>query len=430
MTLVRVISSLVVLLFISAAPLAARQGSPAPLDLAAMVLTPADLAGAGWDDLGLQAGQTLAVSDLAARAVWPTGSGPEQDAVRDDLLAAGWQQGYTATLATLWDPNRSNLGRQVEIELDAYTDAASATRGFAVVPDVFPTGPITPVTGERGIGDASRLVRVAARDAQAGTPSQELTLGFRHDDLTARILLRDWTGAQPDVATIGALADRLLARIEQVQREGGPGLSVYALTLVPRESAVQSAAYLRLDGEDVQSTYESPAEFAARGASYGAATDVFTSETEIMAADGGDPLAFSAELYRFPEGGLASTWLSEASARLGRGDDLIAVGVQDRIAGIGDEAVALTVSRDPGRDRIEIAHTSVVLVRVGAMVAQVRLSRTNDPPPLATTKELAMAQVACFSTADCLRPRPAPISLTGDLAGDATASVPEDESAG
>ena len=73
-----------------------------------------------------------------------------------------------------------------------------------MVPDVFPTGPITPVTGERGIGDASRLVRVNARDAQAGTPSQELALGFRHDDLTARILLRDWTGAQPDVATIEA----------------------------------------------------------------------------------------------------------------------------------------------------------------------------------------------------------------------------------
>src|SRR4051794_32054191 len=194
MALAHVISSLVVLLVISAAPVAARHGSTAPLDLAAMVLTPTDLAGVGWDNLGLQAGQTLAVTDITARAVSPTGAGPEQDAVRDDLLAAGWRQGYTVTLATLWDPNRSNLGLQVEIELDAYTDAASATWGFAVVPDVFPTGPITPVTRERGIGDVSRLVRVAARDAQAGTPTQELALGFRHVDLTARILLRDWTG--------------------------------------------------------------------------------------------------------------------------------------------------------------------------------------------------------------------------------------------
>jgi hypothetical protein len=413
-------------LLISADPAAARQESPAPLDLAAMVLTPADLATVGWDGLGLQSGQLLAVTDLAARAVWPSGAGAAQDAVRDDLRAAGWQQGYTVTLATLWDPSRSDLGRQVEIELDAYGDAAGAAQGLALVPDVFPTGPITPVTGEREIGEASRLVRVAARDPQAGTPNQELALGFRVDHLTAHILLRDWSDEPPAVATIEALAERLLGRIEQVLRDGEPGLSLHALPLEPREHAAQTAAYLRIDGADVRSSYESSAEFAARVLSYGTATDVFTSTTEIEATDGGDPLKVDEELLDFADATQAATWLRAAPERVGQDAEEIISAVEDDVAGIGDEAVVATVTRDPDQDGIGLVHTAAVLVRVGAQVAVIRLTRANDPPAPSATMDLARAQVACV-IAECLRPQPAPRSLIGDLPEDAHAATPNSE---
>jgi hypothetical protein len=163
----------------STAAATARSQSPAPVDLPAMTLTPADLAAAGLADLGLSSGQTLSVSDLADRAVWPAGAGEEQDAVREALDAAGWQQGYGVILASLWDPNRSDIGRQVEVEIAAYADAPGAAQGFALVPDEFATGPVTAVPGARDIGDDSRLTQVAARDPQAGTPSHELALGFR-----------------------------------------------------------------------------------------------------------------------------------------------------------------------------------------------------------------------------------------------------------
>src|SRR5215217_8138301 len=144
---------LLVWLFGSAAPTAAHT---APLDLAAMTLTPTDLVAAGWDGLGLASGQTLSATDLADRAVWPAGAGEEQDAVYDTLLKAGWQQAYGASFATLWDPNRVDPGRQVDVEVVAYTDAAGAAQGFALVPDVFATGSITAVTGARPIGDEAR----------------------------------------------------------------------------------------------------------------------------------------------------------------------------------------------------------------------------------------------------------------------------------
>ena len=378
-----------------------------------MTVTPADLAAVGWDDLGLTSGQTLAAADLADRTVWPTGAGPEQDAVHDALLAVGWQQGSAATFATVWDPDRTDLGRQVDIEIVAYAEAAGAAQGFALVPDVYPTGPTETVAGAHRLGADARLVRVDARDPQAGTPAQELALGFRHERLTARVLLRDWTGAEPAVATVEALAARLLARIEHVLEHGGPGLSLHALRVERSEIAPYFAHYLRLDGADIRQTYESPEAFSARVASYGAASGVFTSGTEIAADDDGYPLGFEADLYRFLDADRASALLRGAAARLGQGTDITAIGTEDEIVGIGDEAIAVAVASDSGGDGMEGTHTSAVLVRVGVVAAEIRLTRTYKLPPASAAKELAGAQAACLAAADCLRWQPLPASLAG-----------------
>jgi hypothetical protein len=367
-----------------------------------MTLTPADLAAVGWDDLGLTSGQTLSVTDLADRAVWPVGAGEEQDAVQDALLGAGWQQGYGAAFGSLWDPNRTDPGRQIELEVVAYADAPGAARGFALIPDVYTTGPVTAVPGTRPIGDDSRLTRVAARDPQAGTPSNELALGFRQSRLTARVLLRDWTGDEPTIVEIEALAARLSARVERVLHDGGPQLSLHVVSVDRRANAVHTETYVRLDGEDIRSKYETPEELAARVASYGEASDVFTSSTEIEASDSNYTLAFSADLYRFPEEDQAAAWLREAPARLGQETDVTAVAIEDGIAGFDDEAIAVTLARDFDQDGVEVYHTSGVLFRSGAVVADIRLTRVNDPPSMSAAKELAAAQAACLAATNCL----------------------------
>jgi hypothetical protein len=393
---------LFVWLFNSAATAAARAESPAPVDLAAMTLTPADLAAVGWTGLGLTSGQTLSVTDLADRAVWPAGAGEEQDAVQDALLSAGWQQGYGATLDSLWDPNRTDPGRQVDVEVVAYVDAPGAAQGFALVPDVYATGPVTAVSGTRSIGDDSRLTRVAARDPQAGTPSHELALGFLQGRFTARVLLRDWTGDEPTLTAVEALAARLSARIERVLHDGGPRLSTQVLTVERQANAVHTETYVRLDGEDIRSTYETPAELAARAASYVEATDVFTSSTEIAAPDSSYILGFSADLFRFPDEDQAAAWLREAPIRLGQETDVTSVAIKDGIAGFDDEAMAVTLARDYDHDGMEIYHTTAVLFRSGTVVADIRLTRVNDPPSMSATKELAAAQAACLATTNCL----------------------------
>jgi hypothetical protein len=218
MTSRRCLTTLFLLLLLplspSLAPAAAQTVSePDALELAAMCLTASDFAAAGWADLELVWDWNPTAADLADRAVWPAGAGDERDAVQTSLLAAGWQHAYTASFAVPSDAEVAIPGRQAEVELVAYADTAGATAGFALVPDAYPTGPIEPVTGARTIGDESRLVRVEARDPQAGTPNHELILGFRTGRFTARILLRDWGDEWPQVATIENLGSRLLARI-------------------------------------------------------------------------------------------------------------------------------------------------------------------------------------------------------------------------
>ncbi len=381
---------------------AAAGPDPAPLDLAAMALTPDDLAVAGWDGLGLQSGWMLSVEELAYRAVWPKGEGAEQDAMRDRLLNAGWQQGHASTFATFWDPNRAGAGREVTVEIVAYADPTGAAKGFASVPDVYATGPLEPVPGMYPIGDEARLMRVDARDPQAGEPAQELALGFRRGRLTASVLLRDWAGTEPAVTVAEALAAQLLTKMERIVQEGQPGLSLQSLSVEGVAYAVRSDYYARFAGEDVRSVYEPPEAFATRTAGYGEAIDVFTSGTEIAAIDSNSTLAFAEILYRFRDVGQASNWLRETPDRFGQDATITAFAMKSEAATVGEESLALSYSRDFGNDGLEVAHTSSLFVRIGAVVAEICLTRTNDPPPAAMLRDLAEAQAACLTANGCL----------------------------
>ena len=152
-------------------------------------------------------------------------------------------------------------------------------------------------------------------------------------------------------------------------------------------------------------------------ASYGEASDVFTSSTEIEDSDSDYTLGFSADLYRFPDEDQAAAWLREAPRRLSQETDVTAFTVEEGIAGFDDEAIAVTLDRDYGQDGIEVYHTSAVLFRSGAVVAQIGLTRVYDPPSMPATKELAAAQAACLAATNCLSTLPLPDSLKGADAG-------------
>src|SRR5829696_610435 len=311
---------------------------PVPLDLAAMILTPADLSQAGLEKFGGSSGRALTVDDLAARVVWPEGEGESLDAAREALLAARWSQAQAAVLTTVRDFVNPGTISDVEVEVVAYADAAGATAGFLLVPDAYPTGDIAEVAGSGVIGDQSRITRIDGHDPGAGTPSQELALGFRSGHLTARVLIRNLSNETPEVAEIEALAKTLEARIETVLRGGAPDLSLHAIRVTSKGAMTFAAdEYIRIGGEDVRSAFESPAEFATRTAAYGDAIDIFTSSTEILAQDSSYNLEFSVSLYRFTGETNAINWLQEMLNRLGHQQGLISFSVETGMASNADE---------------------------------------------------------------------------------------------
>jgi hypothetical protein len=390
-----------------------------PLDLAAMTLTPDDLADLGMDGFGFGDGRTLAADNLADRAVWPAGEGEELAEVRDDLVAAGWRQAYLAVLTTVRDYDNPGPSRDVEIEVVAYADAAGAAQGFSLVPDAYATGEMEEVAGGETIGDESRITRIDAHDAGAGTPYAELALGFRQGNLTARVLLRNPQEEPPQVDEIEALAEALLTRIERVLEDGGPRLSLRVLRVEPKEEFTPIAdAYLRLDGEDLRSAYETPDEFAARAASYADATDVFSISTEIPAHDSDYTLGFRTTLLRFAEDDLAAAWVGTAPDRLRPAPAMTEFAVTPEGEGLGDESVAVTMTSDRRGEGGDLIHSAIVVVRVGATVAEIRLDRSYDAPPLVLAKELAKEQASCMNADVCLDPRPVPVWPDAGLAGD------------
>lgn len=397
--------AIVALLALGQVPSAGAAESAAPLDLASVMLTPDEIASAGFAGLGFDDGRTLQAQDLADRAVWPAGDGPERDTLATKLSDAGFVQGYAARATTIRDPAASAAITDVEWEVDAYADPAGASTGFALVPDTYPTGPQTPEAGSRTFGDASRITRVDARDPQSGFATAELALGFRTGAVTAFVLVRTPDAALATIAQIERLAGLLLAKVDAAI-SGAPGLSALALRVEPvDEQTVRSDAYLRYAGRDARSAYETEADFTARIADYGNALDVFRLQTELPAAGGDYALEYASALYRFADPADASAWLAQEPDRFRTNPVASEVNIEPD-ANLGDESFAATLTTAPGANPVPI-RWAVVAVRVGNVVAETQLWRVYQAPSLADALALARQQTACLHAGEC----PSPASL-------------------
>jgi hypothetical protein len=376
----------------AAAHVPAAEPEHSSVDLAAVVLTPDDLAQAGLPGLGFESGQYVTAQDMAAIAIWPTGAGPELDALTAQVEEAGFQQAYNARATTNRESGDLSAIVDVEWGVTRYATPEGAAMGFTLLPDALVTGTQSTEQGTETIGDDSRITRIDAHDPGAGSPSAELVLGFRTGAITAHVLLRRPVDSPPNVDQIEQLARMLAHKIEHASAEA-PGLSECALYAEPRDDMTyRTAAYLRLNEADVPLAFESADDTARRVDGYGRATDVFQYQTEIRASDSDYALIYATTLYRFADAARASAWLREQPDRLrasaGRSDLIVGTGID-----AGDESINATLTTTPGADPI---HWEIVYVRTGAIVAEISLSRVYQAPASATTRELATMQASCL----------------------------------
>ena len=423
----------------------AQPGTPAAsspndewLDLAAMALTPSDLAAEGMGGYAVGFAATLSPAELAEGRARALGRSVRE--VRAAFGADGLRRAYDAVLEAAAGPAGPAAGpAQIEVFLEEYPDAdraaAALARNQSFVDDLVRgarTGIYTDVrmeSGTRTVGPESRLIRYRGEAApgqpRAGMAFAALELDFRVGPLIAGVALTDYSGAEPAVAVVEPLAARFRDRIDRVLAGGGPGLSTRVLRLAGSGVGTYADGYFLLGGEAVPFFGEPAAALAARTAQYAAAnqTDWYVLQQAIPAGDGATAVVY---LYNSFLDGFASDAAAAAAmeewSRRGSGPGAEDLAVRTDAPDLGDGSAAVTFTNPtllPGQ-RFRVAR---VHVRVGATVATIDLAQAGeDDPPREVVDALATAQAACLAGAGCPDPIPVPAALTAPAATPAATS--------
>jgi hypothetical protein len=415
-----VVSILVLLLLlVPAAGATAQDATPAtspvasePPDLGAMVLTPADLEAVGLTGFG-QLSQTY----------WELADGA------DPVTATGMQRVYQYRLAVPVDPGATpdSFRTLVYTDIEEYADAAGAAAEFALIETPITAGEGTPVprdiAGTRTIGDASTIRRYERVASDTGLPFLQLNLAFQRGNLIAAVGIAEYTGEEPDLETLEALADTALAKIDAVAGGDAPGLQSRALRLTGQDVVTSYDSYIRFAGETLPNyneTAEQTAEFAAR---LGDATDVYAVAQQFTggADDQADDVVFTfSSVYRFATLEAATAWLRGGQERLASQSTVyLDVTPVDAAPTMGDESAAYSVTIAGGE-----SSGFAYYARVGRDVAAIRLV-AQPAVPLEAAVELAAAQVTCLRSVAACVPMPIPADLvTLEAAATSVAATP------
>ncbi len=382
---------------------AAQDATPAVAftrpDIAAMTLAPGDLPEGGY---GLESGTRLTVTDEAAGVVAYRGgeavAGPVADVVAR-LVAAGWQQRYTAALALPAPADPARVDRRIVTYVTTYANPTGAAAGFGLLEDETAIPTATDVPGGRTIGEQSEITRDTGTISSAGTPFQSLDLTFRIGSLTAGVLIYDNRNIEPEVAEVEALADALLARMQLTLEPGGPGLGGSAVRLdgAPGTIPFHDEAYEMRGDVIVPYAGETPDLLAAREVQYGLATDVYTVYQALVSGDiepDDDPYLV-VRLYRFADDSAATNWLAALPDQLrGLPEEYAEITPLVGGLGAGDESVSLGYAFNASDTLVTRGY--LIAVRVGPVVARIQIDALPQPP-FTAVQALAEAQAVCLS---------------------------------
>jgi hypothetical protein len=385
-----------------------------------MALRPSDFDIPG---LGRWFGESMTLEqDVAEQAQF---GGKDSALAHETLVAAGWKRHYTSLLEApvLYGAEEPVLAMTIRSYVREFDDAAGAAVAFNFLEDESfassPTSGVTPVAGEmslaedipgtRVIGDDSEITRHLGVGSFTNLPFNSLDLTFRVGNLVAGVSLSDFTGGEPEVAEVEAMAQIYLERITQVQAEGGPGLSTRIVRLDAPDITASRDDYAVLDGviaPDYNQTAESAAEKLAR---YGAASDVaFVIQRFPSGGEGsGDDVYYRSDIYRFADDAAATDWLTRSEERLANLSGVVSFTPVPDAATLGDESQSFAIERVSSEQE---TRGYLIYARVGNEVAETRLFAQPEAP-LAVAEELAQAQVACLESAEICERIAAPAAL-------------------
>jgi hypothetical protein len=393
-----------------AAQEAATPAADERLDLAAITLTPSELAGLDLPGYGLANQSSLrdAESDALVQA-----DGDPLEAAR--RLAMYQEQGFQVRyLGSLLRPvlpldylpsGLVAAESRISTAITVFSTAEGAAAAFVFNEGELDDAPGDDVAGTRMFGDESELTRSTGTEVETGEPLQRLELTIRLDNLIVEAIIVDYQNVEPEIATVERLGEALLLKLAANRARALPGLSNHVLRLTPMASWIQEARlrdfYVRLD-QTTEPTFAEIVAAARQGevleAQPGDVSDgvVAPMHTYLFWTPIGEGDPLSLPLY--------VVWLDQyqspqqaAAAIAGQSDDLGAgyVDVQEFFAGetIGDQSRAFGYTYQG--DSTGTVRGDLVLTRVGDVVIR---TQVDGPEGVKAdgVHDLARAQVACL----------------------------------
>lgn len=392
-----------------------------PIDLAAVVLTPADLAAEGLAGYGSDYGERRTMEQIAI------GFAAQEDRPLDEAIELyeelGLVQSYTVRIAEPAEPGDFNgvATATVAFTLVEYEDAAGAELAFNLAEaDAESAGSLEDGAGEM-VGDGSFLARRDGED-ESGDAYAELAIDFHVDRFHGSIDVADvatsgesGTPAAPDVALAESLGARQVERIEDGLANETASLGLSAIRLMTDEAVVVTLGdrYNAVDGAPLPRFAETQDELDARAAQLEAEemTTVYSLEQDVRADAGdNDPRAphLAVRLIQFSDADAAGAWFETDAYESFAGDPYLdSIEPIDTSMYQDEPQLAAAYTAHYGGTEIE---GLVMWVLVDDIVARVSLDAAGGVSPMPLTKFMT-EQIACLEAGACASPVTVPNSL-------------------
>lgn len=398
------------------------------LDIAAMSLTPWDLADAGLDNYGHNFSEMVFIGAFAATLA----ADRDMDAadIRDELEAAGFIRAYYAYFYSPADEEETD--QLVVSYVLEFADAEGAGEAWEFLEDESDQDDAEDLDGFDDLGDASEATLLTGEVPASGDPFVQIDTTVLIDNLHAGVSVIDWTGEEPDEELVIDLIDYTLERVEDGFDAGQPALSNQVVRVSGDTVSNYHDTYLLRDGEAIWFTDETPdtADAQLDAAEDGGWTEEYRVWQYLasLSDDPADSVWSYISLLRFEDEEAAAAWLDERQRVTEEDDRYSEVEFDD--AAYGDAGFTYTALFEDGT----ITNRGITF-QLGEIVATIDVSAPAEPSAEAIAA-IADEQLACLEDGGCLDPIGMPqaveefIADAGEGAGaddDETPEAEEDE---
>lgn len=329
-----------------------------------------------------------------------------EQTVSGDLDAAALTDaGFVTQYLSVYRNSSDDL--RIRTYTSAWTDAAAAEAGFAIIEDEAQTNPDADLSdGDAAVGEEPRETTTGtfADPADDAVTVSSVDVTFRVDRYLVGVAVETTTGEDADGELASALAAELEGRATGAAGDQNPEGT--DLALVPQVLPLQSV------GTELQAGFLSPAEVEAIYGLQGSALGSFTASwAQAVGLGEGDALApfVAVGLTTFEEDADAETVVDQAT------DLSPAIDGLETVDGVSVEGASQVVAYQfpsPAVGAGEVDSFRIIFA-AGASVGVVDVQGAPSAEVAQqTATELATAQVACVGQSTCAAPE-----LPGELTG-------------